>query len=171
MAKRMNLTIRLKNITEQTIAVANTVISPKGQVPVKAKKASHVESVLLAVEQGKVEVLSHGLEALAAAIGATLPEPIEEVELGEFADIDHVNPVDPDGVVVDPEASDEKSEVDPDGSKPDESKPADKELESKVEPQGEPEVDEKPEEKPQEKPEPAKKPAAKKAPAKKPDAK
>lgn len=78
MAKQFNMTVRLKNITDFTVAVAGTVVSPKASVPVKAKKAAHIRSILLNHQQGKVEILNLEAIALAALIGFEL-EPDESV--------------------------------------------------------------------------------------------
>ena len=120
MAKQMNMIIRLKNTSEHTIAVANTVVSPKATVPIRVKKSAHIESILKAHLQGTISLVKADPETLAAMIGFDLGS-------GEEAKVESQEVVAPDDESTD--KTDEK-DVEPKGDAPD------KADEKDVEPKG-----------------------------------
>lgn len=81
MAKQMNMTIKIKNLTEHTVAVARSVVSPKATVPVTAKKASDIESILLNVKQNKISLVKADPARLADLIGFDLGIEAAEEEV------------------------------------------------------------------------------------------
>lgn len=86
MAKQMKMTIRIKNLTEHTVAVANSILSPKATVPIMVRKAAHIESILLNVKQGKVELVKADTTTLAAMIGFDLGLDEEDKAIEQESD-------------------------------------------------------------------------------------
>lgn len=88
MAKQMNMTIKIKNLTEHTVAVARSVVSPKATVPVTAKKESDIESILLNVKQNKISLVKADPARLADLVGFDLGIEAAEEEVQDEVKLD-----------------------------------------------------------------------------------
>lgn len=71
MAKALDILVRIKNLTDSTVAVARSVVPPHGIAPIKAKKLKDVESVVLAADAGTIEILSPDEASLRMLAGLT----------------------------------------------------------------------------------------------------
>lgn len=136
MAKQMNMTIKIKNLTEHTVAVARSVVSPKATVPVTAKKASDIESILLNVKQNKISLVKADPARLADLIGFDLGIEAAEEEVQDEVKPDEAGSEDqkPEGEKV----QSDKAEVVTDGpetpEKEEPKKPAAKSSSTKKKP-------------------------------------